>query len=144
MNEAPRWQPFDRRNPMDFTEPFRRLFEGENPRSMIRVEEETRDNVLTVRAELPGVDPDNDVDISVTEGQLQIRAERREMSERKEDGSYRSEFRYGSLFRSIPLPKGVKEEDISASYKDGILEVRVPLPEGEAEATKRKIRISRD
>lgn len=144
MNEAPRWQPFDRRNQIDFTEPFRRLFEGESQRSMIRVEEETMGNVLTVRAELPGVDPDNDVDIAVTDGMLQIRAERREASERKEDGGFRSEFRYGSLFRSIPLPKGVKEDDISASYKDGILEVRVPLPEGEAEATKRKIRISRD
>jgi len=122
MNEMQRWSPFDRRSPFDLMEPFRRLFEGDTERSMIRVEEEIKDNVLTVRAELPGVDPDNDIEIAVSEGHLQIRAERKESSEQKDGGSYRSEFRYGSMFRSIPLPKDVKEEDVSSSYKDGVLE----------------------
>ncbi|UVJ41257.1 Hsp20/alpha crystallin family protein [Arthrobacter sp. CJ23] len=72
-----------------------------------------------------------------------IRAERRETSEQKEEGSYPSEFRYGSMFRSILLPQGVKVEDISASFKDGVLEVRAPMPEGGTEAAKQKIQISR-
>ncbi|WP_426303279.1 Hsp20/alpha crystallin family protein [Arthrobacter sp. R-11] len=144
MNELLRRSPFDRRTPFDLMEPFRRLFEGESERSMIRVEEEVKDNVLTVRAELPGVDPDKDIEIDVSDGQLRIRAERKESSEEKEDGSYRSEFRYGSMFRSIPLPKGVKEEDVSASYKDGVLEVRVPVQESGSESPKQKIQISRE
>ncbi|OFI38129.1 heat-shock protein Hsp20 [Arthrobacter sp. SW1] len=143
MNEFLRWPPFDRRNAMELMEPFRRLFEGEPERSMMRVEEEIKDNVLTVRAELPGVDPDKDVEIAVTDGTLQIKAERRESSEKKEDDSYRSEFRYGSMFRSIPLPKGVNEEDICATYKDGVLEIRAPLPERGEEGSKRTIPIRR-
>jgi len=144
MNELQRWSPFDRRNPFDLMEPFRRLFEGESERSMIRVEEEIKDNVLTVRAELPGVDPDKDIEIDISDGQLRIRAERKESSERKEGSSYRSEFRYGSMFRSIPLPRGVKEEDVVASYKDGVLEVRVPVQESGGESGKQKIQISRE
>ena len=144
MNELLRWSPFDRRTPFDLMEPFRKLFEGESERSMIRVEEEIKDNVLTVRAELPGVDPDKDIEIDLSDGQLRIRAERKESSEQKEEGSYRSEFRYGSMFRSIPLPKGVKEEDVMASYKDGVLEVRVPVQETSGESAKQKIPISRE
>lgn len=144
MNELLRWSPFDRRTPFDLMEPFRKLFEGESERFMIRVEEEIKDNVLTVRAELPGVDPDKDIEIDLSDGQLRIRAERKESSEQKEEGSYRSEFRYGSMFRSIPLPKGVKEEDVMASYKDGVLEVRVPVQETSGESAKQKIPISRE
>jgi HSP20 family protein len=143
MSDLLRWSPFERRSPFDLMEPFRRLFEGESERSMIRVEEEIKDNVLTVRAELPGVDPDKDVEISVSEGLLQIRAERKEKTEQKDEGSYRSEFRYGSMFRSIPLPKGVKEGDITATYKDGVLEVRAPVLEAGVEAKQQKIQISR-
>ncbi|MGZ4662358.1 MAG: Hsp20/alpha crystallin family protein, partial [Arthrobacter sp.] len=53
--------------------------------------------------------------------------------------SYRSEFRYGSFLRTLPLPADVKEEDIKATYKDGVLEVRTPVPEralAESKATK--------
>jgi HSP20 family protein len=143
MNELLRWPPFDRRNAAELMEPFRRLFEGEPERSMIRVEEEIEDNVLTIRAELPGVDPDKDIEIAVTDGNLQIRAERKESSERKDGGNYRSEFRYGSMFRSIPLPRGVKEEDITASYKDGVLQVKAPMPESGTGSGKQTIPISR-
>ena len=53
----------------------------------------------------------------------------REKSERKDKDGYLSEFRYGCFVRNVPLPPGVAGEDIKASYKDGILEVRVPVPE---------------
>ncbi|HYA67688.1 MAG TPA: Hsp20/alpha crystallin family protein, partial [Acidimicrobiales bacterium] len=50
---------------------------------------------------------------------------------------YRSEFRYGTFERDVLLPKGVTADDVSASYTDGILEVRVPMPtEAKPEATK--------
>ncbi|MBF6301342.1 Hsp20/alpha crystallin family protein [Nocardia amamiensis] len=97
---------------------------------MIRVEEHLEKGRYTLRAELPGVDPAKDVDISVREGQLTIKAER---TERKEEGT-RSEFHYGSFYRSIPLPVGAKEDDIDASYTDGILTVTVPVAESETPA----------
>lgn len=83
-----------------------------------------------LRAELPGVDPDKDVEITVQEGVLGIRAERRE--ERKDKN--RSEFRYGSFVRSVTLPVGAQEDQISASYDNGILEVVVPIGEAAKEA----------
>jgi len=143
MSDLLSWSPFERRSPFELLEPFRRLFEGDVEKSVIRVEQEVKDNELIIRAELPGVDPGKDVDISVSEGHLNIRAERQEKTEQKDKGSYRSEFRYGSFYRSVPLPKGMKDEDIKAIYKDGILEVTVPLPEAADESKPQKIQIDR-
>ena len=85
-----------------------------------------RDDDLVVRAELPGIDPDRDVEISVQDNVLTIRGERRMEERTEEDGAYRLESRYGSFERSVLLPRGVKEGDISATYENGILEVVVP------------------
>lgn len=95
---------------------------------MLRVEEYREDGTLVVRAEMAGIDPDKDVEITVRDGTLHIQAERRE--EEKSEGKYfhRRELRYGSFTRDLPLPEGSSEKDVKASYKDGILEVRVPLP----------------
>lgn len=90
---------------------------------MIRVEEHLGEGRYTLRAELPGVDPGKDIDISVRDGQLTITAER---SEQKSEGT-RSEFHYGSFYRSMPLPSGAQESDIDAAYADGILTVTVPV-----------------
>lgn len=90
----------------DFQELAERLFEGGPDRSWLRVEEFVEDKTLVVRAELPGIDPDKDVDLEVTDGQLRIKAHREEKSEQKEKDSYRSEFRYGSFSRTIPCPPG--------------------------------------
>ena len=80
-----------------------------------------------VRAELPDIDPDKDVELSVVDGVLHIRAEREEKSEHKGKDSYRSEFRYGSFSRDVPLPAGCSEKDVKATYRDGVLEIRVPM-----------------
>ena len=85
---------------------------------------------------MPGIDPEKDVDVSVSDGVLHIQAERQEKTEHKEKDGYRSEFRYGSFMRDITLPRGVKEEDVTASYRDGVLEVRVPVPEAAEEPKK--------
>lgn len=91
----------------------------------IRVEDRLEEDRYTLRAELPGIDPVKDVDISVRDGQLTIAAER---TEKKEDNT-RSEFRYGSFYRSMPLPAGASEDEIEATYADGILTVSVPISE---------------
>ena len=76
--------------------------------------------------ELPGIDPDKDVEISLSDGLLHIQAERREEKEEQSKGGYRSEFHYGSFARTLPLPAGVSEQDVRAEYEDGILQVRIP------------------
>lgn len=102
----------------------------------IRVEEIVDGDVLTVRAEAPGIDPEKDVDISMANGKLFLKVERRESHETKEDGSTRSEFRYGSFRRTLLLPEGTTPTDVKATYKDGILEVKVPMPAATAVTTK--------
>src|SRR4051794_30709894 len=94
----------------------------------IPVEEFVDDNTLIVRAEIPGIDPQEDVEITVSDNQLHLRAERRQATEVvQEQGLARQEFRYGSFYRSIPLPAGTREDQIEANYRDGILELRVPV-----------------
>lgn len=89
----------------------------------IRVENETREDAYILRAELPGVDPDKDVQISVANGILTIHAERREQTA----AAKRSEFHYGEFTRSVALPTGTDPEQVVARYVDGILEVTVPI-----------------
>lgn len=90
-----------------------------------RVEDYVEDGRYTVRAELPDVDPEKDIEITVADRTLTIRAERRE--EHKEP--HRSEFRYGSFSRAVALPERADTEHITASYDKGVLEVSVPVPE---------------
>lgn len=108
----------------------------------IRIEEYVEDDKLVIRGEIPGVDPDSDIDISVEGGRLSIRAHRQSKSEKSDDSSYRSEFRYGSLSRVVALPDRADVDDIEASYTDGILEVIVPLEKTEDQNSK-KVKISR-
>jgi HSP20 family protein len=90
---------------------------------MIRLEDHMTDTEYTVRAELPGVDPEKDVEIGVNNGVLTIHAERKEELQRQ----HRSEFRYGSFSRSIRLPGNADEDAVRAHYDNGILEITVPL-----------------
>jgi HSP20 family protein len=118
-----RWERFGG----DLPDRWRRWFEyGPESEGWLRVEELHEDGTLIVRAELPGVDPEKDVDVSVRDGVLHISAKREERNEHKDKGNYRSEFRYGSFSREFPLPNAVDKEAVKATYKDGILEVRVP------------------
>ncbi len=94
----------------------------------LRVEEFRDGDVLVVRAELPGIDPDKDVEVTISDGSVRIRARREQRAEQKGQEDFRSEFRYGEIERDVPLPEGVTGEDIKASYRDGILEVRIPAP----------------
>jgi HSP20 family protein len=134
-----RWEPFG----FGWPEQWRRWFDREVvPEGWLRVEEVHEDGTLVVRVELPGVDPDKDIDVSVAEGMLHISAKREERTEHKDKASYRSEFRYGEFSRDLVLPTGVDKDAVKAEYKDGILEVQIPWPV-EPKATSSKVPISR-
>jgi HSP20 family protein len=87
--------------------------------------EETDDHgIHVVKVDLPGIDPDRDVDITVDRGVLVIRAQRRQEQRSEVDGSVRSEFSW--ISRTFSLPAGATENDVQATYRDGTLEIRVP------------------
>jgi HSP20 family protein len=104
--------------------------------SEMKVEEFRDGDTLVVRAEMPGIDPDNDVEITVANRMLHRRAERRSETKTEDKRGYRSEFRYGSFSRSVRLPAGAGEDDVKASYNDGILEVRIPVDDSSNGAKK--------
>ncbi len=103
----------------------------------IPVEEFEADGELVIRAELPGIDPERDVEVTIQDGMLHIRAERRREEKEERPDYRRQEIRYGAFYRTIPLPAGCGEEDVKATYADGILTIRLPLEEAEKPAATR-------
>jgi predicted unusual protein kinase regulating ubiquinone biosynthesis (AarF/ABC1/UbiB family)/HSP20 family molecular chaperone IbpA len=99
---------------------------------VFRLEETIQDNRYVIRAELPGLDPENDIEVTVDGRILTIRAERRQ----QDKGPYHSEFRYGSLTRAVRLPATVDPADVTARYDKGVLEVSVPVPVVKAKGTR--------
>jgi HSP20 family protein len=95
---------------------------------LMRLEDEMKNGRYEVRAEIPGVDPAKDIDITVRDGQLTIKAERSE----KKDFDGRSEFSYGSFVRTVSLPSGADENDVKATYDKGILTVSTAVNEAKA------------
>jgi HSP20 family protein len=89
----------------------------------IRIEDFVEGDHYMIRAELAGIDPEKDVEVTVAAGYLTIRAERHD----KTEGKHRTEFRYGSFSRSLPLPGNANPDDIKATYDHGILTVAVSL-----------------
>jgi HSP20 family protein len=102
----------------------------------MKVEEFVDKDQYVIRAEMPGLDPDKDLQVHVREHTLEVRAERRQETKSAEGQRYRSEFRYGSFYRRVPLPADAGEDDVKATYKDGILEVRMPVAKPAAGSTK--------
>lgn len=100
---------------------------------------EEKDSVV-VKAELPGLKKE-DVEVNLVGANLTIKGEKKEDKEVKEDDYYRRERSYGSFLRTVALPCEVKSEEIKASFKDGVLEVRMPKTE---EAKKKSIAVKID
>jgi HSP20 family protein len=94
-------------------------------------------NELVVKAEVPGMDP-KDIDISLSDGTLTIKGEKKQEKEEKEADYHLVERSYGSFTRSVQLPKEVQSEKINASYKNGILKITLPKSE---EAKKKEVKI---
>lgn len=99
-----------------------------------------KDNALIVKAELPGVKKE-DVQVTLDDGDLVIRGERKAEHEVKEQDYYRMERSYGSFQRRLPLPFDVKPEQVTANFKDGVLELRIPRP-AESKPAPQTIRVS--
>ena len=93
------------------------------------------DGTMVVRGELPGLDPETDVTVTIDNDRLTIAGEREERTEETDRGTRRSEFRYGSFQRSVSLPSGARRDAIVASYDQGILEVRIPVESDEESVT---------
>jgi len=90
-----------------------------------------REGHLVVRADLPGLTKD-DVHVEVTDEALTIEGERRSEHEERQGAFFHSERRYGTFHRHIPLPEGVNAHQVTASFKDGVLEVSMPAPHQQA------------
>ena len=90
---------------------------------MIKVEEYAEDDRYVVRADLPGIDPEKDVRVSIEGDVLTIHGERRE----EQHAKHRSEVRFGSFTRSFTLPTGCRTDEVTASYEAGVLQVSLPI-----------------
>jgi HSP20 family protein len=96
---------------------------------------------LVVKAELPGAKKE-DIEVTLDQGDLVIRGQKKAETEVKEEHYYRMEQSYGSFYRRLALPFETTAEQIKATYVEGILEVRIPKPAVEAQPTPRTITIS--
>lgn len=89
---------------------------------------ETDDKVV-IKAELPGLEK-KDISLDLQNGVLTLKGERKSENEVKEENYYRREMSYGKFVRSFSLPVDVDAEKIKAEFKNGLLTVEVPKPEG--------------
>ncbi len=92
-----------------------------------RVEMMEREGQLVIHAELPGLSKE-DVKVEVTDDVVTIQGERKEEKKEEKKGYYYNECRYGSFFRSIPLPEGADPSKATAEFRNGVLEVVMPGP----------------
>jgi HSP20 family protein len=92
------------------------------------IEVKQRDNQLEISADLPGMSRD-DVNVEITNDAVIIQGERKWESEEERGGVRRSERRYGQFFRAIPLPENANAEQARAQFRDGVLQITVPLSE---------------
>lgn len=95
---------------------------------------------LVIKADLPGAKPE-DVEVTLEEGDLIIKGERKDEREDKAENYYRMERSYGSFYRCLSLPEGIKPEQIQATFADGVLEITIPKPTEKSTAAQ-KITIS--
>ncbi|MGI6456930.1 MAG: Hsp20/alpha crystallin family protein [bacterium] len=102
------------------------------------VDVEETDNEVLVRAEMPGMEKDQ-FHVELERERLIIRGEKRQECEHNEGNYHRKECSYGSFTRTVALPVPVKEDEISAEYKNGVLSIRLPKSE---EAKRKRINVN--
>jgi len=134
MASLVRWDPF--RDLLDLERDVGRLFgdlgfmplrrgDGERFSIVPSVDVYRHEDDLMIRADMPGIRPE-DVDISVTDDVLTIKAERHSEEKIEEKDYLLRETSYGTFERRMRLPSGIDPDTITADYRDGVLEVRVP------------------
>ncbi|MES1021843.1 Hsp20/alpha crystallin family protein [Gloeocapsa sp. BRSZ] len=136
-----RWEPF--REVDSLQRDMNRLFDslmratdGEPGGSMAFVpaaEIEETPEAVHLKLEIPGMEA-KDLDVQVTAEAVAVSGERKSETKTEEKGMTRSEFRYGSFRRVIPLPTRIKNDEVQAEYKNGVL--NLTLPKAEAEKNK--------
>lgn len=128
------------RSLMDFGWPRHRhlLADMETTAPAIEISEDKND--VLVKAELPGMKKE-DLEINVEERLLTIRGEKKKEEERKGEGYFYSERSYGAFERCIEIPRDVQSDKAHASFKDGVLEVRLPKTE---EAKRKEVKVKVD
>jgi HSP20 family protein len=110
-----------------FRWPSADLSSADAPNWAPKVDVVTKEGKLVTRVDLPGMKKE-DVVVEVQDGNLMLSGERTKETKEEKDDVYREEREYGSFFRTVPLPKGVKADDVKATFTNGVLEVTVPLP----------------
>jgi HSP20 family protein len=108
---------------------FPRFIEGHEFAFRPSIDVSRRNGDMVVIAELPGIDPEKDVAISLDGDFLYIKGEKTMESDISEDNRYVHERSYGKFLRRIPLPVGVDPDSVKADYDNGVLTVKVTLPE---------------
>ncbi|HZT05873.1 MAG TPA: Hsp20/alpha crystallin family protein [Chloroflexota bacterium] len=121
--------------PRPFMRPFSRLT-GLTTAWAPTVDMYEKNGEVIIKAEIPGVKKE-DVRLTIDAGDLVIEGERHAETEVKEKDYYRMERSFGSFYRRLPLPEGVHEEQIKATFNEGVLEVHVPKPAASEEKAKR-------
>lgn len=102
----------------------------------IRIEESVDEDGYLLRAELPGFDPEHDIQVTADEGLLTISAKRKA----KEGNGKHTEFQYGAFTRTTRLPSGADTNHITATYDNGILQITVPVvPRGRKQEVSIKV-----
>ena len=109
---------------------------GDNGKVIPRMDISENDAGLEVTAELPGVE-EADIDVSLTDEMLTVKGEKRSESEREEKDLRVVERSYGSFARSVRLPYPVREEDVNAQFKNGVLKITLPKSAEAASKTKK-------
>jgi HSP20 family protein len=139
MMDLVRWKP--QRELFNWRTPLSRLFDdflaptqwSEDSQSLWNwnpaVDIMDNDDHIVITAEIPGVDK-KDISVDVKDRVLTLRGERSSDNEVKEDRFYRRERTFGKFERSFTLPAAVDPDNIKAEYKDGVLKIEVPKPEG--------------
>lgn len=102
------------------------------------MEVSAKDNAFLIKLDVPGMKKD-DITVEVDDDHLVLRGERTSEKEEKKDGYFKTERSYGSFYRTVPLPDGVKPELAKAAMSDGVLTVTMPMVK--VEDTKKKIEI---
>ena len=132
MTNVVRWDPFsDLRGTMDrffdegFSRPWRFISPAAQYEASFPIEVSETEGEVEVKASLPGIRPE-DVDISVANDVLTIKAEHREQTEDTKREFYRREIRYGAFHRSLSLPVKVDADQAEASFDNGVLALRLP------------------